>query len=273
MKTPSTDIAFIILTWNSQAYIEKCLDSLLSALAQTDLRYHIYITDNGSTDGTPDILHKLKQNHPSAVTLFFLDRNMGTTYSRNLGLKQAAGRYICIMDSDVELQDSTVIHKLISNLENHPSIGLTAPKMVFPNGKRQKTTDSFPTIFRKITRYFFLRKMESFEAQAMELSKPIQVDYAISAFWMMRNDLFEKIGYLDENIFYSPEDVDFCLRIWKAGYGILYDPSVCAVHHTQEISRSMKFNSAFFHHIKGLCYYFIKHRYFLFPPAFRTKSR
>ena len=158
MKNPLIDISFIILTWNSQAYIERCMDSLLSALAQTDFHYHIYITDNGSTDATPDILHKLKNNLPSAVTLFLLDRNMGTTYSRNLGLKQADTRYICIMDSDVEVLPGT-IEALAAFLEKDNRAGLAVPKIVYPDGRLQKSTDRFPTMGRKIYRYFFLKKM------------------------------------------------------------------------------------------------------------------
>nr|NJM03671.1 glycosyltransferase family 2 protein [Desulfobacula sp.] len=84
-----TDISFVILTWNSESYIQKCMDSLISALGRTDLTYHIYITDNGSMDKTPDILNALKNKMPETVTLFMLDRNMGTTYSRNLGLKKS----------------------------------------------------------------------------------------------------------------------------------------------------------------------------------------
>lgn len=272
MTNPSTDISFIILTWNSQAYIEKCMDSLFSALAQTDFHYHIYITDNGSTDATPEILQTLKSDFPSAVTLFMLDRNMGTTYSRNLGLKKADSRYICIMDSDVEVLPDT-IDVLAAFLEKDSRAGLVVPKIVYPNGRLQKSTDRFPTMGRKVYRYFFLKKMEAVEHLKGASETPVSVDYAISAFWLLKKSVTDHTGLLDENIFYSPEDVDYCLRIWKSGYTIQYNPQVRVVHHTQEISRGLKINSAFFNHIKGLVYLFLKHRYCFFPPALRTRTR
>jgi len=270
MKKLETDISFIILTWNSQAYIEKCMDSLLSALAQTEFQYHIYITDNGSTDATPDILQKLKKTFPAAITLFMLKRNMGTTYSRNLGLKQADSRYICIMDSDVEVLPGT-IEALAAFLEKDNRAGLAIPKIVYPDGRLQKSTDRFPTMGRKIYRYFFLKKMEATEHLKPASEAPVTVDYAISAFWLLKKSVTDQTGLLDENIFYSPEDVDYCLRIWKFGHAIVYFPGVRVIHHTQEISRGLKFNTAFFNHIKGLCYYFLKHRYFFHPPDYKKQ--
>ena len=99
--------------------------------------------------------------------------------------------------------------------------------------------------------------------QRQGLGESRVVDYAISAFWMFRRDVLEKVGLLDERIFYSPEDVDFCIRIWKAGYCIKYFPQVSVIHDAQEISRAkgVKINIFTLSHLKGLLYLFLKHRY------------
>nr|NJM03670.1 glycosyltransferase family 2 protein [Desulfobacula sp.] len=173
------------------------------------------------------------------------------------------------MDSDVEVFSGT-IDGLIAALEKNHHTGLAVPKIIYPDGRLQKSTDSFPTIGRKIYRYCFLKKMEKTDALKPPSNEVIAVDYAISAFWIMKKNVLDKIGLMDEKIFYSPEDVDYCLRIWKSDYAIAYIPFVSVVHHTQEISRGFKLNTAFFNHIKGLFYLFFKHRYFLKPPAFRV---
>jgi len=105
-------------------------------------------------------------------------------------------------------------------------------------------------------------------SEELQSNSITDVDYAISAFWLFHRSLLDKVGLLDEKIFYAPEDVDFCLRIWKAGLRIVYQPSVSVIHHTQEISRGWKLNSAKINHLKGLVYFFVKHRYLFTPPQF-----
>jgi len=265
------DISFVLLTWNSEDYIEKCLNSIFKAFIVSKFSYEIFIVDNGSIDNTVKILEFFKNKYPEFIKLIFLDKNTGTTYPRNLALKKASGQYVCIMDSDVEIFPGA-IDKLIKNLDRQTDIGLSVPKIVYPNGKLQKSTDVFPTITRKFYRYLFLKKIESSEASKITPKSLTEVDYAISAIWLLKRKVITEIGFLDENIFYAPEDVDYCIRIWKAGYKVVYDNSISVIHHTQEISRGFKINKAFISHIKGLLYYFIKHRYFLRPPSFRIKT-
>jgi len=80
---------------------------------------------------------------------------MGTTCSRNLALRQAQGKYICLMDSDVQITKGT-IEKLISDLNRGEKIGLAVPKIIYPNGNLQKSHDKFPTLIHKINRFLFL---------------------------------------------------------------------------------------------------------------------
>lgn len=259
------DLSFVLLTWNSERYIEKCLGSMLQDLAHTRLTFEIHIVDNGSTDATPGMLTSFKNRHPQIFPIF-LDRNTGTTYSRNLALKKAQGRFIFIMDSDVEIAAGTIEH-LIEMLRTHPRAGIVAPCLRYPSGKLQKSTDVFPTVFTKLYRYFFLRRIEAREATHQGHEEVHTVDYAISAVWAMRAELLSRVGLLDEKIFYAPEDVDYCLRVWKAGYSILYDSGIACIHHTQEISRGFKLNRSTWRHIQGLFYYFRKHGYFFLRPA------
>ena len=224
--------------------------------------------DNGSHDGSADLLKGFSFNssfvhyHP-----IFLDKNYGTTYSRNLALKKVTGEFIVIMDSDAYMNAESM-DGLSQFLKNDPNCGLVVPKLIYPDGRVQLSVDLFPTIFNKIKRLFFLKKMEK---NYQPLDTQI-VDYAISAFWMFPKDILVKVGLLDEKIFYSPEDVDFCIRIWKAGFNIAYVPHVFIVHDAQEISRPKDFkiiNRFSLSHAKGLLYLFIKHRY-LFSPKFQS---
>ena len=252
-----------MLSWNSAGHIESCVLSLL----REGGGHHdeVWVVDNGSTDGTVTILQQLEREHPDGLTVIYLKSNVGTTVSRNLALRQVRGAYVAIVDSDVVVPEGTV-EPLIARLSEDPSCGLLAPKLVYPNGQMQMSTDVFPTIFRKLGRLFMLRAMERRLDISGSSQEPRSVDYAISAFWMMRQDLLATVGLLDEEIFYSPEDVDYCLRVWKAGYRVVYDPTVHAVHCAQEISRRSPLSRAAVSHAAGLMYFFRKHGY-----AFSTR--
>lgn len=262
------DISFILLTWNSRNYLELCLKSIHKALENTDFLYEIHILDNGSQDGTSELLAELAKAHPDSIFPYFEPQNTGTTKSRNRLLKSARGNYLCIMDSDAELQQG-VIEVLVKTLASDAKLGIVVPRILYPSGKWQKSFDKFQTLIDKLNRFFRLRLIEEQEGRQLDgTTQPFYIDYAISAFWLMRRDLLAKIGYLDEAIFYSPEDMDYCLRVWKGGYKILYIPSVSIIHHTQELSRGLKINKAKLSHLKGLLYYFNKHNYFINRPKF-----
>jgi GT2 family glycosyltransferase len=117
----------------------------------------------------------------------------------------------------------------------------------------------FPTVARKVQRYFALRSLEQREPPTASG----RVDYAISACWLLSARAVQATGLLDERIFYSPEDVDYCIRIWQAGFQVHYFPAVSVVHDAQEISRPKGFgiNKFTVRHAKGLMYLFAKHRY------------
>lgn len=262
------DISFVILTWNSAAYIEACLQSIYDCLLESGLSCEILVVDNGSTDQTPAILQSHAEKHREKVKPIYLAENRGTTVSRNLALRRAAGRYLCVMDSDVELIPG-LFEPLLELLDARPGTGMVVPRINYPSGRWQKSIDQFPTFVHKLKRLFWLREIEHQEQRIEQDRTQVRtVDYAISAFWLCKREVLEKVGFLDEKIFYAPEDVDYCLRIWQAGYKIYYVPTVSVIHHTQEISRGYKLNRAKLSHVAGLLYLFYKHGYFFRRPVF-----
>ena len=124
------------------------------------MSHEIFIVDNGSSDGTVDTLKSFQSIYPEQIYPIFLDRNHGTTYSRNVALKKARGDYISVIDSDVEIINAGTINSLIEALGNDAEIGLVAPQLLYADGSLQKSTDKFPTVFNKILRYFFLKTIE-----------------------------------------------------------------------------------------------------------------
>lgn len=250
-------VSSIVLCFNAARHIKRCVESLLKDPSAA--HDEVWLVDNGSTDDSAEILTFLQHRFPGRVHIISLDRNYGTTASRNRGLRAARGRYIAIVDADAELPSGSM-DRLIARVEGEPRAGIVAPRLTYPDGRFQLSVDLFPAIPRKLHRILRLRALE---ASAPQHSGLHEVDYAISACWLLKRETVEAVGLFDEAIFYSPEDVDYCIRVWAAGYRVLYDPAITAIHHAQELSRSLIPKRIAFSHLSGLAYLYRKHRFWL----------
>lgn len=237
-------------------YVESCLRSVFKDLESSGLTFELIVIDNGSSDGTLQALQRMAR---PALTMIPLGHNTGTTFSRNIGLRLARGDFVCILDSDIEIQSAGIFSALLNFMRQHPDVGILAPQLRFPSGRYQKTVDVYPTLSHKLRRFLHLREMEAQEGAQPRGDAPQDVDYAVSAFWLMPRSLIDRVGLLDERIFYAPEDVDYCLRTALAGLRVVYLPGVVATHHAQEISRRKLLSKSFREHLKGLAYFYRKH--------------
>ncbi len=254
-------ISVVILSYNSANTLPRCLDDLRDALDEFDRDYEVFVVDNGSQDKSREIIARQQDQFGSRLKPVLFDENTGTTFSRNAALKKATGDYILVLDSDAYVNHAA-LHLLAKYLDEHPRTGIAVPRLYYGSGRFQLSTDVFPTLVRKLRRFLFLRKMELAERNLSEISAPVDVDYAISACWLIRRDAFAATGLLDEKIFYSPEDVDYCLRTWEAGFRITYVPEAEVIHDAQELSRGFRLTRFHFSHFWGIIYLQRKHRYY-----------
>ena len=301
-------IAFVIISWNSGAYIRACLDSVVLLKNRYDLS--LFLIDNGSSDDTVLKTDSFVLENPDlAVITIRNSTNLGTTRSRNQALKQirANVHYICILDSDTII-NLPAFEKMINTLADS-RIMITVPRMFNREKKEQCSVKRFPTAAIKLSKgipvkwlnrlggkreeYEFCpdRRMPAFHvAEGWSLSEgqahstdrvaisnspayssdmpPFStdsahypVDYAISACWLMRREALDIVGLFDEKIFYAPEDVDYCARIRESGLLVSLTSDASIYHLTQRISRDKLISWMNWLHVKGLIYYFIKHRY------------
>lgn len=253
------DVSAVVLSFNSLRYIQTCVESLMSSYDKCGVRGDVFVVDNGSVDGSVQALKSLQKRFGETLHVEYLPHNTGTTRSRNLALRQCTGQSVLILDSDAYM-NASALRDLLAYQSAHPEAGLVAPKLTYPDGRFQLSVDVFPTIVRKFERLLSLRSMEQRGMPAA--TGP--VDYAISACWMLSRRAITATGLLDERIFYSPEDVDYCIRVWAAGFQVHYLPDTTVVHDAQEISRPKgirSINHFTIRHAKGLAYLFWKHRY------------
>lgn len=266
----NSGISFVILTWNSRCYIENCLNSIVNI---NSIEKEIIIIDNGSTDGTVELI---KNNYPQVYTIE-LDKNYGTTYTRNLGLKKRNpdNKYICILDSDTEISEGALLN-MIKCLEYDSKYMLAVPQMYDLDKQYQASYKKFPTATIKFLKGLPINKLnrvgEKLERYNFRFDEEVyEVDYGISACWVMKRDVLDKIGLLDEKMFYAPEDVDYCARIWKCGGKVILATGSIIVHATQRLSKRKFFSKLNLISLLDLVYYFWKHGYIFSAAKIRHK--
>lgn len=259
-------IGFVILVWNSQKVIGNCIESII---ALEKIEPHIIVVNNGSKDRTLAIFSQYKEKVPDLLDIINLEENRGTTFPRNIGIKKLLTQdfnYICILDSDTVINDDAFM-KLAEEMEKHPSYGLIGPTMVTSDGVVQMSARCFPTVMEKIYKAVPIKSIQK-KGETMEVQLPSEpnaesfpVDYLMSACWLIKPEVFKNAGLLDEKIFYAPEDAEFCIRVWKAGYQVAFCPKAKIIHEWQRISKKKLISRMNWVHIKGLVYMFKKHHY------------
>lgn len=257
------NVAFIVLTWNSQQYIENCVNSIFNCESFSP---HVFVVDNGSSDNTPEILHKLEEKHPD-LSCIYLPENLGTTVSRNKPLDMLPENcdYVCILDSDTIINDQA-ISTMIEALASSPDIGLMGPTMINSAGEKQLSGRNLPSIGIKLRKAAPLKSMRQAGARKEVPAAPIRnglqdVPYLLSACWLMPLSTIRTVGTLDENIFYAPEDVDYCVRVHQHGLRVVKCWNAEIIHEYQRLSHKKLLSKTNVEHIKGLVYYFKKHHY------------
>lgn len=265
-------VGFVILTWNSQNCIKACLESIFAMDAEK-LSRRIVVIDNGSTDNTVALLDafaNFTQGQKNfSCDVIRLKKNIGTTRSRNMGIKKLLDEnygieYICILDSDTVVNTEAML-SLINVLDDR-SVGIVGPKMHSKDMTYQRSGRQIPTLTEKLMKVIPIKGIQK-KGQALEAviqgngCGSVEVGYLMSACWMMRKDIIDRVGYLDEKIFYAPEDVDYCIRSWLAGQKVMYCYDADILHEWQRLSRKKLFSKHNYEHIKGLIYMFAKHRY------------
>ena len=252
-------IGFVILTWNSRPYLATCLESVL-ALEKAEVR--VIVSDNGSADGSLEVLREFAAREPVRLRLVENGRNLGTTVPRNRAISTLLAEgvdAVCVLDSDTVVDDAAIA-RLAGYLAAHPECGIVGPRLVSPDGSVQLSARNFPTLADKLLKALRCERL----AERMERGDSPEsgdCDYLISACWLVKPVVFEHAGLLDEGIFYAPEDAEFCLRVWKAGFRVVYLADAVVRHVWQRIGRRRVLSRHNLEHVRGLIRMFVRHRY------------
>ncbi len=259
MSKEKYDLSIVIISWKMRDLLEVCLESIFKFTE--GLTFQVILIDNFSQDGT---IEMVEEKFPS-VRLIKNPENRGVAPARNQGLKEVQGKYALILDADMELIENTIF-QLYKFMEEHSECGMVGAKLVDSNRDLQYSCKRFPTvtalIFRRLEPFSFISNSKTLKNHLMkdwDHNSVKEVDYLIGACQFFRKEVIDKIGMYDDNIFYGPEDIDYCLRIWKGGWKIFYYPLTKIIHHEQRITKKNPFSLISMRHLKGIFYIFKKY--------------
>ena len=230
-KSLLADVSVIIVNWNAKKYVEECLTSLIEAA--NDLSVEIILVDNASTDGSVEMVN---QSFPS-VKVIQNESNLGFAAANNIGIKVATGKYVCLINSDVNVPPNC-LQNMYRYMNEQPSIGLLGPKMLGKCGNTRRSGMRFPTIGNMLLRALALDStlkgpgpMGGFLMADFHFDQIKDMEVLNGWFWMARREALDEVGLLDEQFFMYGEDIDWCKRFRLAGWRIVFYPQAEALHY------------------------------------------
>jgi len=217
-------VAIIILNWNNYKDTKKCLISL----EKIDYpNYDIIVIDNGSTDGSGK---KLKEIFPS-YTFISNKENIGYTGGNNLGIKRVISEgtyYILILNNDTKVVNPNFLYKMIERMNEKPSVGIIGPKVFGSDGIVQETILFVPTLLNSIRESLFF-KIHRKTKKNYDIAQFVEAVSGVC--WLIRREVIQTVGLLDEDYFMYCEEQDYCYRAGKAGWKIMYYPVESIIHY------------------------------------------
>jgi GT2 family glycosyltransferase len=224
------DVSVVIVSWNVRDLLKQTLESLYRETH--DVTFESIVVDNGSTDGSV----KLVQQAWKQVRLIPLPENKGFAVGNNVGFKEARGRYVLLLNSDTIVLPTT-LYGMTRFLDAHPETGCIGCRHLNPDGTLQRSMDNFPSLLNDFLSYSELHRLpflQSFLQQRFpwwsEHDQLREVDWVNGACMMVRREVIEQIGGLDEGYFIYAEEIDWCYRMRQAGWRVCFTPEAEIIH-------------------------------------------
>ena len=227
-------LSVIILNYNVRYFLEQCILSVQKALEGID--GEIIVIDNASSDDSCDMM-KTKFPH---LKLIENTANLGFPKGNNIGVAQAKGEYICILNPDTVVAEDTFTKILNSKFQiPNSKLGIIGCKLIDGTGNfLPESKRGVPTPWVAFTKIFGLYKISNYfgkyYAQHLSENESGKVDILVGAFMMMKRELYLEVGGFDENCFMYSDDIDLSYLVLKTGKLNYYFHDTSVIHYKGE---------------------------------------
>lgn len=212
-----TKVSIVIPNWNGKEFLKKCLPSIKK---QSFKGFEVIIIDNGSTDGSLEYIRR----YYTSYKVISLKENIGFAPAVNLGIIEACGDYIILINNDTEL-DAECIKNLVKAADLYPEVGMVAAKMVqFYNRNLIDSAGDY------IDAVGHADNIGRGEINDDRYKKSDYVFLVTGGGGLIKREVFERIGILDPDYFAYFEDVDLCFRAQLVGFKGWFESTAIIYH-------------------------------------------
>jgi GT2 family glycosyltransferase len=223
------DLSVVIVTYNGR---EMALRTLRSAQASLgDLRAEWIVVDSASTDGAPEAIER-----EFGDVEVLRAPNRGFAAGNNIGIAWAQGRYVLLLNPDVEVLEGSFA-ELIAALDSRPDVGIASVIQRGSDGELQFSMRRFPSPGRDLGESLFaahwplFKSLQELDLRARRYEYEVSTDWAVGAFLCARAEAIASVGPMDERFFLYSEEIDWCLRAHQAGWDVRHLPVMSVTHH------------------------------------------
>jgi GT2 family glycosyltransferase len=233
----SVDLTVIVTSFETRALTLACLEAVERArLAAPGLGVETWVIDNGSRDGSAAAIARA---HPD-VRLVALVRNRGFAAAVNIGMCQARGRHLLLLNSDVVIEPD-LLSAGVALLDEQPGIGVLGVSLRHPDGRPQRSVHALPDWISELLPGSLLRLIRPGSSLPSELRpdrvgrrrgrrRVVEAEAVRGAVFFVRGAMLERVGLLDESYFFFLEETDYCRRVREAGARVGHALEIFATH-------------------------------------------
>ena len=239
----SSTLCIVIVSWNVCHLLRDCLISVYSSpggrwdadgcFCLGGTKVDVCVVDNASSDDSVDMV---RQEFPR-VRLIVSERNLGFTGGNNLALRLCRHDYVMLLNPDTELVGNALA-EMLAYLETHAQVGVLGPLLRYGDGRLQSSRRRFPTLMMAMMESTLLeqwfpenRWRRAYHMRDTRDDQVQEVDWVTGSCMLVRGQILQEIGLLDEEFFMYSEELDWCRRIANAGWRIVYMPRATVIHH------------------------------------------
>ncbi len=239
-------LTVVIVNYNVEYFLEQCLNSTFKALEA--VAGEVFVVDNNSIDGS---VKMVEEKFPQ-VHLIANKENTGFSVANNQAMKLAKGEYVLLLNPDTLVEEDT-FKQVVAFMDAHPEAGGLGCKMVdgkgvfLPESKRGLPTPTvaFYKIFGLSKLFPKSKKFGRYHLSYLDKEEIHEIDVLSGAFMLMRKQVLDEVGLLDEAFFMYGEDIDLSYRIILGGYKNYYYPKTRIIHYKGESTKKSSVNYVF----------------------------